>query len=100
MKAPTTHHSPLTTHPRTTQPTPSPTPRPPTLTHTRYATLPNIMKAKKKKIDKLKPEDLGVALTEHLTTVSVEEPPKRKAGIMVSSVEELVDKLKNEAKCI
>jgi electron transfer flavoprotein beta subunit len=66
----------------------------------RYATLPNIMKAKKKKIDKLKPEDLGVALTEHLTTVSVEEPPKRKAGIMVSSVEELVDKLKNEAKCI
>jgi len=66
----------------------------------RYATLPNIMKAKKKKIDKVKPEDLGVTLTEHLTTVSVEEPPKRKAGIMVSSVDELVDKLKNEAKCI
>lgn len=66
----------------------------------RYATLPNIMKAKKKKIDKMKPEDLGVTLTEHLTTVSVEEPPKRKAGIMVSSVDELVDKLKNEAKCI
>ena len=76
----TTHHSPFTP--------------------TRYATLPNIMKAKKKKIDKVKPEDLGVTLTEHLTTVSVEEPPKRKAGIMVSSVDELVDKLKNEAKCI
>ena len=70
------------------------------MTPTRYATLPNIMKAKKKKIDKVKPEDLGVTLTEHLTTVSVEEPPKRKAGIMVSSVDELVDKLKNEAKCI
>ena len=58
------------------------------------------MKAKKKKIDKVKPEDLGVTLTEHLTTVSVEEPPERKACIMVSSVDELVDKLKNEAKCI
>ena len=66
----------------------------------RYATLPNIMKAKKKKIDKTTPEDLGVALTEHMSTVSVEEPPKRKAGVMVASVDELVDKLKNEAKCI
>merc|ERR1719482_1057395 len=66
----------------------------------RYATLPNIMKAKKKKIEKLSPEDLGVELTEHLTTVSVKEPPKRQAGIMVGSVDELVDKLKNEAKCI
>lgn len=70
------------------------------LNEPRYATLPNIMKAKKKKIDKTTPEDLGVALTEHMSTVSVEEPPKRKAGIMVSSVDELVDKLKNEAKCI
>mmetsp|Transcript_24303 Transcript_24303/g.49340 ORF Transcript_24303/g.49340 Transcript_24303/m.49340 type:complete len:252 (+) Transcript_24303:59-814(+) len=66
----------------------------------RYATLPNIMKAKKKKIDKTSPEDLGVPLTEHLSIVSVEEPPKRKAGIKVASVEELIDKLKNEAKCI
>ena len=70
------------------------------LNEPRYATLPNIMKAKKKKIEKLKPEDLGVALTEHLTVVSVEEPPKRQAGIKVGSVDELVDKLKNEAKVI
>ena len=70
------------------------------LNEPRYATLPNIMKAKKKKIDKTSPKDLGVALTEHMSTVSVEEPPKRKAGVMVGSVDELVDKLKNEAKCI
>merc|ERR1719506_2526529 len=70
------------------------------LNEPRYATLPNIMKAKKKQIDKTSPADLGVALTEHMSTVSVEEPPKRKAGIMVGSVDELVDKLKNEAKCI
>ena len=95
MKALTSHLSPYppsSPSPLTSHPSP--------LTPTRYATLPNIMKAKKKKIDKVKPEDLGVTLTEHLTTVSVEEPPKRKAGIMVSSVDELVDKLKNEAKCI
>merc|ERR1719271_1308061 len=66
------------------------------LNEPRYATLPNIMKAKKKKIDKTSPADLGVALTEHMSTVSVEEPPKRKAGVMVASVDELVDKLKNE----
>jgi electron transfer flavoprotein beta subunit len=70
------------------------------LNEPRYATLPNIMKAKKKKIEKLKPEDVGVALTEHLSIVSVEEPPKRQAGIKVASVEELVDKLKNEAKVV
>ena len=70
------------------------------LNEPRYATLPNIMKAKKKKIEKLSPEDLGVELTEHLTTVSVEEPPKRQAGIKVASVEELIDKLKNEAKVL
>ncbi len=96
-KALTSHLSPYP--PSSPSPSPLPTHHSP-LTPTRYATLPNIMKAKKKKIDKVKPEDLGVTLTEHLTTVSVEEPPKRKAGIMVSSVDELVDKLKNEAKCI
>merc|ERR1719421_435147 len=53
------------------------------LNEPRYATLPNIMKAKKKKIEKIKPEDLGVELTQHLTVVSVEEPPKRQAGIKV-----------------
>jgi len=70
------------------------------LNEPRYATLPNIMKAKKKKIDKYKPEDLGVELKQHLKVVSVEEPPKRQAGIKVGSVDELVDKLKNEAKVI
>ena len=71
-----------------------------TLTLTRYATLPNIMKAKKKKIEKIAPGDVGVTITQHLSTVSVEEPPKRAAGIKVGSVDELVDKLKNEAKVL
>ena len=70
------------------------------LNEPRYATLPNIMKAKKKKLDKLKPEDLGVELKQHQKIVSVMEPPKREAGITVESVEQLVDKLKNEAKVI
>jgi len=70
------------------------------LNEPRYATLPNIMKAKKKKIDKMTPEDLGVEITEHLKVIEVREPPVRAAGIKVESVAELVDKLKNEAKVI
>jgi electron transfer flavoprotein beta subunit len=70
------------------------------LNEPRYVTLPNIMKAKKKTLDILAPETLGVDLTPRLTTVKVEEPPKRKAGVQVKSVEELVLKLKNEAKVV
>jgi len=70
------------------------------LNEPRYATLPNIMKAKKKKIDKTTPEELGVTLKKHMTTMKVQEPPARAAGIKVESVEQLVDKLKNEAKVI
>jgi electron transfer flavoprotein beta subunit len=70
------------------------------LNEPRYATLPNIMKAKKKKIDKTSPEDLGVELKAHIKITNVADPPKRAAGIMVESVDELVDKLKNEAKVI
>lgn len=70
------------------------------LNEPRYATLPNIMKAKKKKLDKVTPADLGVELTEHQTIKSVSDPPTRKAGIIVESVDELIDKLKNEAKVI
>ncbi len=66
----------------------------------RYASLPNIMKAKKKPIAALTPADLGVDLTPRLKTLKVEEPPKRKGGIKVASVEALVDKLKNEARVI
>jgi electron transfer flavoprotein beta subunit len=66
----------------------------------RYATLPNIMKAKKKPLENVKPADLGVDVTPRLKTVSVSDPPKRKAGVMVKDVSELVDKLKNEAKVI
>jgi electron transfer flavoprotein beta subunit len=58
------------------------------------------MKAKKKQLDVYTPDDLGVAITSHLTRVKVEPPPERSAGIKVASVEELVDKLKNEAKVI
>ena len=58
------------------------------------------MKAKKKKLDKLKPEDLGVELKEHLKIVRVEDPPTRAAGIKVETVDDLVDKRKNEAKVI
>jgi len=70
------------------------------LNEPRYATLPNIMKAKKKKLEKLKPEDLGVELKTHTTITHVAEPPKRSAGIVVASIDELVDKLRNEAKVI
>ncbi|WP_290652388.1 electron transfer flavoprotein subunit beta/FixA family protein [Aquisalimonas sp.] len=70
------------------------------LNEPRYAKLPNIMKAKKKQLDKLTPADLGVDTTPRLKTVKVSEPPKRKGGVKVADVAELVDKLKNEAKVI
>ena len=66
----------------------------------RYATLPNIMKAKKKPLDVVKPADLGVDVAPRLKTLKVAEPGKRKAGVMVKDVAELVDKLRNEAKVI
>jgi electron transfer flavoprotein beta subunit len=66
----------------------------------RYASLPNIMKAKKKPIDGLTPADLGVDVTPRLTLIKVVEPSKRQAGIKVDSVAALVDKLRNEAKVI
>ena len=66
----------------------------------RYVTLPNIMKAKKKQLDVVKPEDLGVDVKPRLKTLKVTEPPKRGAGIKVPDVATLVDKLKNEAKVI
>ena len=70
------------------------------LNEPRYASLPNIMKAKKKPIDTVSPADLGVDVTSRLVTLKVEEPAKRKAGIKVADVAALVDKLKNEAKVI
>ena len=70
------------------------------LNEPRYVTLPNIMKAKKKPLDTLKPDALGVDVTPRLKTLKVAEPGKRKAGVMVKDVAELVDKLKNEAKVI
>ena len=70
------------------------------LNEPRYASLPNIMKAKKKTIDLLSASDLGVDISPRIQQIKVEEPPKRKAGIKVSSVAELVQKLKNEAKVI
>ena len=70
------------------------------LNEPRYVTLPNIMKAKKKQLDVVKPEDLGVDVKPRLKTLKVTEPPKRGAGIKVPDVATLVDKLKNEAKVI
>jgi electron transfer flavoprotein beta subunit len=70
------------------------------LNEPRYVTLPNIMKAKKKTIDIVKPEDLVVDIAPRLKTIKVEEPPKRSAGVMVADVAALVEKLKNEAKVI
>ena len=70
------------------------------LNEPRYASLPNIMKAKKKPIEQINASDLGVDTTPRIEQTKVEEPPKRKAGIKVSSVAELVQKLKNEAKVI
>ena len=66
----------------------------------RYASLPNIMKAKKKPIEEIAASDLGVDVSPRLEQIKVEEPPKRKAGIKVANVAELVQKLKNEAKVI
>ncbi len=70
------------------------------LNEPRYASLPNIMKAKKKPIDTLTPADLGVDVAPRLTTLKVTEPPARAAGVKVESVAQLVDKLRNEAKVI
>ncbi len=70
------------------------------LNEPRYASLPNIMKARKKPIENVKPADLGVDVTPRLTVLKVAEPPTRQAGKKVASVAELVDKLRNEAKVI
>ncbi|MFO7788746.1 MAG: electron transfer flavoprotein subunit beta/FixA family protein [Halospina sp.] len=70
------------------------------LNEPRYASLPNIMKAKKKPLETISPADLGVDVAPRLQTLKVEEPQPRQPGIKVESVEELVDKLKNEAKVI
>jgi len=70
------------------------------LNEPRYASLPNIMKARKKPIETTTPADLGVDAKPRLTTIKVEEPAKRKAGVKVKSVAELVDKMRHEAKVI
>jgi electron transfer flavoprotein beta subunit len=70
------------------------------LNEPRYASLPNIMKAKKKQLDTVTAADLGVDAAPRLKTLKVVEPPKRGAGVKVATVQELVDKLKNEAKVI
>ena len=70
------------------------------LNEPRYASLPNIMKAKKKPIEEINVSDLGIDTTPRVEQIKVEEPPKRKAGIKVANVAELVQKLKNEAKVI
>jgi len=70
------------------------------LNEPRYATLPNIMKAKKKKVDTLKAEDLGVDLAPHNEVLDIFDPPARKEGVTVDSVDALVDKLRNEAKVL
>jgi len=70
------------------------------LNEPRYASLPNIMKAKKKPIEQLNASDLGVDIKPRIQQIKVEEPPKRKSGIKVANVAELVQKLKNEAKVI
>jgi electron transfer flavoprotein beta subunit len=70
------------------------------LNEPRYVTLPNIMKAKKKPLDNVKPEDLGVDVKPRIKTLKVSEPAKRSAGIKVADVAALVDKLRNEAKVI
>ena len=70
------------------------------LNEPRYASLPNIMKAKKKSIEDIANEDLGIDVTPRINQLKVENPPKREKGIMVKDVAELVHKLKNEAKVI
>jgi electron transfer flavoprotein beta subunit len=70
------------------------------LNEPRYATLPNIIKAKKKKVEKIAADSFGVDISPRLKVLSVEDPPVRKAGIKVDDVESLIDKLKNEAKVL
>jgi electron transfer flavoprotein beta subunit len=70
------------------------------LNEPRYASLPNIMKAKKKPLETVKPEDLGVDITPRLKTLKVAEPPRRQAGLKVGSVQELIEKLRNDARVI
>ena len=70
------------------------------LNEPRYASLPNIMKAKRKPIDEIKVEDLNINIEPRLEILKVEEPKSREAGIMVKSVDEMIEKLKNEAKVI
>jgi electron transfer flavoprotein beta subunit len=70
------------------------------LNEPRYATLPNIMKAKKKPLELLRPEALGVDVTPRLVTLKVQEPPKRKSGVLVADAQELATKLRNEARVI
>jgi len=70
------------------------------LNEPRYVTLPNIMKAKKKPLDIVKPDELGVDVSPRLKTLKVSDPPKRSAGVMVPDIATLVAKLKNEAKVI
>ena len=70
------------------------------LNEPRYASLPNIMKAKKKPINEIKVNDLGIDIKQRLEILKVEEPSKRQSGIMLKTIEELVDKLKNEVKVI
>ena len=70
------------------------------LNEPRYATLPNIMKAKKKPLETVKPADLGIDVAPRLATTKVSEPAKRSAGVIVADVAQLVEKLKNEAKAI
>ena len=70
------------------------------LNEPRYVTLPNIMKAKKKPLENLKPDALGVNVAPRLKTLKVSEPPKRKGGVKVPDAKALVDKLRNEAKVI
>jgi len=70
------------------------------LNEPRYASLPNIMKAKKKPINEIKIDELKINIKQRLDILKVEEPSKRQSGIMLKTIEELVDKLKNEAKVI
>jgi electron transfer flavoprotein beta subunit len=70
------------------------------LNEPRYASLPNIMKAKKKPIQQVSIEDLNIKIENRLNILKVEEPNKRQSGVMLKTVDELVDKLKNEAKVI
>ena len=70
------------------------------LNEPRYASLPNIMKAKRKPLEELSVEDLGVEISNNVETIAVELPPERQEGVKVESVDALIDKLKNEAKVI